>query len=189
MLGKKQTAVTSSSVTETTVTIEIPDIEAGNYNVRIRLGDKAESNNIRIKVSSKIISYNENLSTLGGTIVINGKGLPEKWPSSLFSLSLISNGIPYDVEPIETNANSLKIVLAEGMVNQIWSFTIKNPIDEVHKMNIKLASENTPSLSLVTSSPIDADIENEIVLNRTNLPAIAPSFIKLYPTIEDSQEI
>ena len=115
MLGKKQTAVTSSSVTETTVTIEIPDIEAGNYNVRIRLGDKAESNNIRIKVSSKIISYNENLSTLGGTIVINGKGLPEKWPSSLFSLSLISNGIPYDVEPIETNANSLKIVLAEGM--------------------------------------------------------------------------
>ena len=60
-------------------------------------------------------------------VEISGQGLPTVWPSTLFSMKLVSNGLPYDVDVHSVNSGAITINLPEGTADQVYTLTFQDP--------------------------------------------------------------
>lgn len=56
--------------------MEVPDIEGGSYEVRVRLGEEAESNSAALDVNTQITTTYKELSVMGGIVEVSGFGFP-----------------------------------------------------------------------------------------------------------------
>ena len=128
-------------------------MQAGKYKIRTRVDPVGESNSKTIKIYSSVTTSLE-FSTEGGNLPIPGRGLPSQWPSPLFSISMVSNGIPIDVEVPETSPTRLSIKLPKGTNGQVYTIRIRDPNQAVHTVTVTQKSSVTPTLSILTSNPL-----------------------------------
>ena len=126
-LSGEITSVTPTSTTADEVTFDVPSVQAGIYKVRTRIDPNGESNSAVLTIKSSLSSSTLSFSTKGGDLPIAGKGLPSEWPSSLFSITMVSNSIAMEVEVVSTSSTELKIKIPEGENSQVYTITILDP--------------------------------------------------------------
>lgn len=105
-------------------------------------------------------------SVKGGRIDITGNGLPSSWPSPLFSISMQSNSIPYDVEVISTSPTLMCLNVPEGVDGQVYDIVILTPREQEKTLTFTQTTADTPQVSLLTTVPAAAGMIS-VSLNRT----------------------
>jgi hypothetical protein len=98
--GEKTLAVVSSESTSSIV-VSTPSVEGGYYEVRVRNDPQGESNGFPLDVRTELDSAMD-ASIKGGYITISGEGLPDEKDDALFSVSMMADGMPVDVELIHS---------------------------------------------------------------------------------------
>ena len=81
--------VVPTAVSPTSFTFDVPDVQAGSYQLRVRLGELAETNSQVLTVTSRLSMTSYSGSTEGGHIKLHGNGLPTEWPATLFTIIIL----------------------------------------------------------------------------------------------------
>lgn len=75
-INSVKTIVTATTVQAGSVVFSMPALQAGFYEVKVRMDPIGETNSISINVTTTISSSTSNISVKGGKLTINGQGLP-----------------------------------------------------------------------------------------------------------------
>ncbi len=77
LISKKITVIISTTCNSTSVSIDVPVLESGYYNVKARFDSIGESNPMMLTINMNLNNATPSqLSVNGGRVTINGVGLP-----------------------------------------------------------------------------------------------------------------
>lgn len=176
-----KTLANVNSATATNINFTVPNVPAGAYLVRARLDPLGETNSLALNLKTFLTSSTLGGSTKGGAIFVNGFGLPSEWPSRLWTLTVTVNSLPVSVTVLSTSPSQLQIQVPEG-TSISYSITLNNPISQPVTATFTQTSTNTPTLNLLTSSPL-ASGSQTIQINKVSLATQTPTRIYIYNTI------
>ena len=87
--------------------------------MKVRVDPYGETNALPLTINTVV--WNPDAGSInGGSIVLTGKGLPEEWPSYLWSIQLVSNGKAQPVDVISTSPTRLELRVNSGTDGQTY---------------------------------------------------------------------
>lgn len=122
-------------------------------------------------------------SISGGAIILKGYGLPETWPSKLFTLTVTFNSIPIDVAVFSTNSSVMQVGVPKGIDGSAYTLTLKTPLELSVTATLTQRTNSTPTYSLLSTSPT-ASGSQLISLNRTTLNGKKPYNVSYYNILD-----
>ncbi|CAM6001509.1 unnamed protein product [Sphagnum balticum] len=185
----KVTVVIPTSSSATSVTFTLPNVETGNYNVKVRSDPIGESNGYLLVVNSQFTgSTSLSLSLNGGDLTIGGNGLPDSWPNQNFILNISTKGVQVYNAYIKSSTPSLLVVsIPSGASGTVYTIALTTPLKKVLYATVTLSVAATPLVSL-TSSATGTAGTSSFVLTQSNLKTVSPQKILLY-SLYNSNEI
>lgn len=168
----------------------MPDLQAGFYEVRVRMDPIGETNSLSINVTTTITSSTSTGSVKGGKLTIIGKGLPSEWPSKLFTIKM-TNTFYEDVKVLTSTPTKLELAIPEGINNQVHTVIITNPLQQKLTLTFTQLTSSTPSLTLTTSAPLplSAGIFTFQLTRQSPFATLTPSSIALYQVNAPDQAV
>ena len=119
-------------------------------------------------------------SIKGGSIWLKGFGLPQTWPSKLFTLIITtgSPAIPIPYKVVSTSSSIMEITVPEGLSNQSYSLSLSNPTSQTVNATFKQTTASTPTIQVLNTLPLSSGSQL-VRLNRT-LITVNPASISIY---------
>lgn len=129
-------------------------------------------------------------SIKGGSIWLKGYGLPQTWPSKLFTLIITtgSPAIPIPYQVVSTSSSIMEITVPEGLNNQSYSLSLNNPTNQTVSATFKQTTASTPTLQVLNTLPL-ASGSKLVRLNRTTLSSVTPASISIYNILNPANSI
>lgn len=171
------TLVTPSSVSSTSLTFTVPTIEAGQYNVKVRVDPSGETNAYRLVVNSAFTSnFPTSISTSGGRFTITGTGLPNGWPNKYFSLTVTHNNTVIQPSIFASSPSSFVVVIPPSASGDFFSVSLTTPSSQVLTSTTTALTDRTPILTLSTPTTASAG-SLTFTFTQSNLFSALPSFV------------
>lgn len=92
--------------------------------------------------------------------------------------------LPLDIISLTTTKIILRV--PGGKDGQIYKLSVISPTGVSKTVQFSLSSLKTPTIDMTSTQTISPNVQTIISLNRTILPAIIPTSIKLYSTTNPS---
>ena len=180
------TLVTPSSVTSTSLTFAVAGIEAGQYNVKVRVDPAGETNAYLLVVNAAITGNSPtSISTAGGRFTITGTGLPNGWPNKYFALTVTQNKAVIQPSIFHSSPTSFVVVIPASTSGYVFSISLITPNSQVLTSTATALTNSTPVLTLATPTSASAG-SLTFTFTQSNLNAAVPSFVEIYSTYNPS---
>lgn len=171
------TLVTPSSVSSTSLTFAVPSIEAGQYNVKVRVDPTGETNAYRLVVNAAITSNSPtSISTSGGRFTITGTGLPNGWPNKYFALTITQNKAVIQPNIFASSPTSFVVVIPASTSGDVFIVSLTTPNSQVLTSTATALTNSTPVLILSTPTTAAAG-SLTFTFTQSNLLSAVPSFV------------
>lgn len=92
--------------------------------------------------------------------------------------------LPLDIISLTTTKIILRV--PDGKDGQIYKLSVISPTGVSKTVQFSLSSLKTPTIDMTSTQTISPNVQTTISLNRTILPTIIPTSIKLYSTTNPS---